>query len=127
MNKKQRTIASLPLDQTAQDRAKEHIDRFTDNLVFQSKLTAYRKGYDSVLPPHIDEAMDIISSQQQRAWFKDFMVLIGGSLFGASVPGIASEITVRAQDQNHLLLVFFIICAVVGSCSSLFGLLLRKN
>jgi hypothetical protein len=91
--------------------ARESVDVYAASLIVQAKTLAYQRGDDEVLTTQVNEALDIIQSRRRRKRWKDFMLAVGGALFGAFVSGFITELS---TGHGKLLLSVYVILGVMG-------------
>jgi len=99
------------LHQNAVELARENVDNYAASLVVLAKTLAYQRGDDEVLSTHVFEALNIIQSRKKRKRWKDFMLAIGGALFGAFVSGFVTELS---TGHSKLLLAVYVTLGMVG-------------
>ena len=99
------------MHQNAVELARENVDNYAASLVVLAKTLAYQRGDDEVLSTHVFEALNIIQSRKKRKRWKDFMLAIGGALFGAFVSGFVTELS---TGHSKLLLAVYVTLGMVG-------------
>ncbi len=83
----------VELHPKAAQRARQYVNDFAVALIMQAKTLAFSKRATEVTPTHVDQAFEILSQTSQRAWLKQFAIIIGSALFGAFVQAFASELS----------------------------------
>jgi hypothetical protein len=107
----QSQVIDKPLHPNAIALARESVDIYAASLLVQAKNLAYQRGDDEVLTTHVYEALEIIQSRRRRKRWKDFMLAVGGALFGAFVSGFITELS---TGHSKLLLSVYVILGVFG-------------
>jgi hypothetical protein len=108
---KQLSLIEKPLHPNAVELAREAVSDFSASLIVLAKTLAYQRRDDEVLSTHVYEAMEIIQNRKRRKRWKDFMLAIGGAMFGAFVSGFATQLN---TGNSKVLLAFYVIVGVLG-------------
>ena len=111
MPNQQLELVERPLHQNAVELVRESVDVYAASLLVQAKTLAYQRGDDEVLSTHINEALEIIQSRRRRKRWRDFMLAVGGALFGAFVSGFVTELS---TGHSKLLLAVYVLMGVFG-------------
>jgi len=111
----------IPLHKDAEVRAKWYVDEFASSLVLQAKVLASRQTDIMVLPRHINEAVDHITSDRQRrhVW-REAALVVGGAVFGAAVSSFIAEASSHTPHFGFLIAYFA--AAFVALLIAFFGL-----
>jgi peptidoglycan/LPS O-acetylase OafA/YrhL len=119
MADKQQDLIDKPLHPNAVELARESVDDYAASVIVLAKTLAYQRGDDEVLSTHIYEALEIIQSRRRRRRWKDFVLAIGGALFGAFVSGFITELS---TGHSKLLLAVYVVLGVLGMVLMFAGL-----
>ncbi len=119
MPDKQTDLVDKPLHPNAVNLARESVDNYAASLIVLAKTLAFQRGDDEVLSTHIYEALDIIQTRKRRKRWKDFMLAIGGALFGAFVSGFITELS---AGRSKLLLAVYVVLGILGMILAFAGL-----
>ena len=95
----------------AKDLVKERVDEFATSLILQAKLFAYQQDDPYVVKRHVDEAFEALQTSRKQTWGKELLMIIGGTLFGAFVPGFITELS---SGTSTLLLIVYTILGFTG-------------
>jgi hypothetical protein len=98
--------------------AREYVDEFAASLLLQAKMLAYHERADLVLTNHVEEALDAINRQRKKRWTRELMIVIGGALFGAFIPGFLTELS----SGHQLLLAVYTTLGFLGMLLVFIGL-----
>jgi hypothetical protein len=104
-------LIDKPLHPNAVELARESVDVYAASLLVQAKTLAYQRGDDEVLSTHIQEALEVIQSRKRRKPWRDFMLAVGGALFGAFISGFITELS---TGHSKLLLTVYVLLGVLG-------------
>ena len=100
----------IELHADAEQKVKDYVRDFAASLLLEAKLIAFRKEAPLVLAKDVDEALDAISSERRRIWFKEASKIIGGALFGAFIPGFVTAL----PTHDNVSLVIYVALGFVG-------------
>lgn len=96
----------------------EHTINFAISLLLQAKVLAYRRKDEIVLSNHIEEAITIITKGRKKARLREFVIVVGGALFGAFIQGFVAELS----RGNTLLIAIYTSLGFIGIVLVFWGL-----
>jgi hypothetical protein len=108
---KQISLVEKPLHPNAVALASETVSDFSTALIVLAKTLAYQRRDDEVLSTHVYEAVEIIQNRKKRKRWKDFMLAVGGAMFGAFVSGFATQLN---TGDSKVLLAFYVTVGLLG-------------
>ncbi|MCI0489853.1 MAG: hypothetical protein L0229_24950 [Blastocatellia bacterium] len=111
MADKQQELIDKPMHPNAVSIARENVNEYAASLIVLAKTLAYQRGDDEVLSTHVQEALNIIQTRKQRKRWKDFMIAVGGALFGAFISGFITELS---TGYSKFLLAIYVALGVMG-------------
>lgn len=91
--------------------AREQVNEFAFALLLLAKSFAHRRGDDEVMSTHVQEAVKSLRSHRQHRLRKDFLIALGGALFGAFITGFISELS---AGQNRLVIAGYVALGIIG-------------
>ena len=109
---------AVELHPQAKQKARKYIDGFAVALIMQAKVLAFSKRADLVLTTHVDEAVAVLNKKGQRAWRREFAIIIGSTLFGVFLQGFVSDLS----SGNAFLIASYTLMGFVGSFLVYWGL-----
>lgn len=98
--------ASKELHPQAEQLARAYIDEFADSLLLQSKVLAVIQKTEVVLSQQVEEARAIIIREEERAWPREFLIILGSAFFGAFLQGFLTEL---ASGRGTLVAIYTIV------------------
>jgi hypothetical protein len=119
MGDSQGSIADKPLHPQAAELIKQYASDFAESLIFQSKILAHQRKDDVVLRSHVEEALTILSTRQQK-WRDQIAIILGSALFGAFVQGFTDQWF--AEMPNMPLIAVYVVLGFVGVFGIFYGL-----
>lgn len=114
----QREAINQDLHPHAKALIRELVSEFATSLVLRSKLVSYGRQADLVLTNHVREANEALRSEPRKSWRAQLMIVIGGALFGAFIPGFIGEL----GSESPTVLSVFTIIGFVGMFLVFLGL-----
>lgn len=103
----------------AQVFARQEIKQFATALILRAKTLAYERNDEVVLVNHVKEALTEMREKPRRKRWKELVILIGGSFFGAFVQGFIAELA----NGNTTLVVVYVMLGFVGLVMALAAIL----
>lgn len=125
MDREYREIATLPLDDGAEEVIETVSEDLARILTVQAKVFAFRQKDDIVLRRHVYEAQDAISRERQRTGIKEYGIAIGSALFGAFLSGFMTELS-NENPVRESWVALYVILGIVGLLMLSWGLLSRR-
>jgi len=119
MSDKLLELVDRPLHSHAVEVARESVDDYAASLVVLAKTLAFQRGDDEVLSTHVYEALNTLQNRKNRTRWKDFLLAIGGALFGAFVSGFVTELS---TGHSNVLLTVYVVLGLIGMFAIFAGL-----
>lgn len=117
LSRQEEEIATIELHPNAKSLIEELTLDFGSALLLQSKILAHQRRDDFVLRTHVLDSLDVINSQRKEAWWKSFVTILGGVLFGAGARGFITEL----QGSRHpTIILIYVILAFIGLLMALY-------
>jgi hypothetical protein len=117
LSRQEEEIATIELHPNARSLIEELTLDFGSALLLQSKIIAHQRRDDFVLRSHVLEGLDVIHLQRREAWWRTFVTVLGGVLFGAGARGFITEL----QGSRHpTIILIYVILAFIGLLMALY-------
>ncbi|MBC8505959.1 MAG: hypothetical protein H8D34_13940 [Chloroflexi bacterium] len=100
--------------------ARNYVNEFAVSLLLQAKTTAHQRKADIVLSSHIDEARDLVFSEQRQSWANELRIAFGGALVGAFLQGFANELSLTALRPGWIAI--YVVGGFIGTFLIYWGL-----
>ena len=119
MASQQIEVIRKELHPQAEDLVRQRTNEFATSLLLQAKTLAYQRRDDVVLSNHVEEALDIIRKRRDPGRLREFVIIMGGALFGAFVQGFITELS----SGRPLLVAIYVVLGFLGMGLIFLGLL----
>jgi hypothetical protein len=109
-----------PLSPIASELARQSSIAYAEALILQAKVLAFRKGEEQVLSSHMNESINYLRQQPQRALVREVAILFSGAVFSGSFQGFIVELS--SQNIRPFIVVVWVVLAFVSALVALWGL-----
>jgi hypothetical protein len=107
---KQSKITNLDVRSDAEKLAEEETRKFSEALMLEAKIIAYKNDLDTVSKSHITEAVNNLRNKKDRNKWVNLKFVFSGGLIGAFVQGFPAELS-----NNHpILVILFVTFGFIG-------------
>ena len=86
-------IIGKELHSQAKKLVKQYINSFSESLILQAKVLAFRRGAELVLSNDVQDALEILSKERSKKWIKQLLIILGSAFFGAFLQGFITELS----------------------------------
>jgi hypothetical protein len=118
VDNKSDAIIGKELHPQAKKLVKQFINNFTESLIVQAKVLAFRRGAELVLSNDVQEALEIITKERTKNWKKQIVIILGSALLGAFVQGFVTELS----GGNTVLMAVYTVLGFIGMFLVFWGL-----
>lgn len=118
MPNSQTEAIKIELHPQAANLARELVNDFSISLLLQAKTMAFQQKADMVMSSHINEAREILQSEQKRNWSREIFMILGSAFLGAFIQGFTTELS----SGNTFLIATYTVMGFIGMLMVFWGL-----
>jgi hypothetical protein len=118
VNKRLDEVINKDFHPQAKELIIQFVEHFATTLILQAKTLAFNRDAELILKNDVQDALDSITREQKQIYRKQFVIVIGGALFGAFVQGFVTSLS----DNNTILLAIYTVMGFVGMLFLFIGL-----